>query len=167
MHVRLRLSLGRCTWNLNWILSIKLSAEQRFPTLTSKTWIKRGISSRVLRAMLFSVSRGGRVYAGNSLPPLLLLLLLPLLAAGVGAFDCSRWSSSTHLKSGWTFMTWHHNSQYIFSIWFYLTPRIALIVGSLVCLFVGSSVTCLTSFSAHAYPNNVWWWVFMLPQTAS
>merc|ERR1711953_1251192 len=38
------------------------------------------------RAMLFSVCRGGKVDVGNSLA----LLLLPLLAAGVGAMDCSR-----------------------------------------------------------------------------
>merc|ERR1712062_936511 len=37
------------------------------------------------RAMLFSVCRGGKVDVGNSLA-----LLLPLLAAGVGAMDCSR-----------------------------------------------------------------------------
>merc|ERR1712212_606383 len=40
------------------------------------------------RAMLISVIRGGKVDAGNSLA--LHLLLLPLLAAGVGAMDCSR-----------------------------------------------------------------------------
>merc|ERR1712037_284458 len=39
------------------------------------------------RAMLFSVCRGGKVDAGLALH---LLLLLPLLADGVAAMDCSR-----------------------------------------------------------------------------
>merc|ERR1712110_971141 len=38
------------------------------------------------RAMLSSVCRGGKVDVGNSLA----FLLLPLLAGGVGAMDCSR-----------------------------------------------------------------------------
>ena len=41
--------------------------------------------------MLSSVGRGGKVDAGLALH---LLLLLPLLADGVAAMDCSRWSSS-------------------------------------------------------------------------
>ena len=39
--------------------------------------------------MLFSVGRGGKVEAGLALH----LLLLPLLADGVAAMDCSRWCS--------------------------------------------------------------------------
>ena len=58
----------------------------------SKIEIKGGFSFGFLRAMLFSVCRGGKVDVGNSLA----FLLLPLLAAGVGAMDCSRCFSKTH-----------------------------------------------------------------------
>ena len=57
--------------------------------MASKTGIKGRVPGRVLRAMLSSVCRGGKVDAGLALH----LLLLPLLADRVAAMDCSRWCS--------------------------------------------------------------------------